>query len=75
MNVDDVAEKGLEELKKGEIGININALTEKDAKYFKDYFKSRGYDAEVEDAKPIEDQGIVHPVNVFSPIFIGVKNA
>jgi hypothetical protein len=75
MNLCDIAKKGLKKLEYGEVGINIDAITKEDAEYLKNYFGSKGYNAEVENLESKEGQRTIYPVNVVGQMLIGVKNA
>ncbi len=74
MNISEIAKEGLRRLKDGQMGINIDAMSEEDALYLINYFKSKGYDIKRDAPKNKESQ-IFYPVNIFNKSIRGNKNA
>jgi len=64
MKIEEIAKEGLNKLELGEIGINIDALNEKDAEFLKEFYISEGYSVKVGEPYGRGDKGTVYPVNV-----------
>ena len=72
MNLKELAEAGLRKLEDGELGINLDAKTESDAKYLSNFYEFRGHNVQIGKPEQKGEQGMIYPVTVLNEVSSGV---